>query len=52
MNEYETTKTDDIRKRRLNKHEDDNSNNKEMISFIQPNDNVETDEKTVQMDWN
>lgn len=50
MNEYEATPTDDDRKRRLNKHEDSNSNQKEMISFIQPNDNVEADEKTVQKD--
>lgn len=50
LNEYETTPTDDDRKRRLNKHDDTNSNEKEMISFIQPNENVETDEKTVQME--
>lgn len=50
MNEYEATPTDDDRKRRLNKHEDSNSNQKEMISFIQPSDNIEIDEKTVQKD--
>lgn len=50
MNEYEATPTDDDRKRRSNKHEDSNSNQKEMISFIQPSDNIEIDEKTVQKD--
>lgn len=49
--EYETTPNDDKRRRRLNKHDDDTSNKKEMVSFIQPNENIETVE-TAQKDSN
>lgn len=46
LNEYETTSTDDKRRRRLDKDNNDiTSTEKEMISFIQPNENIETDEK-------
>lgn len=51
LNEYETTSTDENRRRRLNKHDDTTSSDKEMVSFIQPNENIEIDEK-VQKDSN
>lgn len=45
-NEYESAPTSNGRKRRLNRPDDSNSNDKEMISFIQPNGNTEVNDKT------
>lgn len=45
MNEYEITSTDDKRRRRLSQKDDITSNGKEMISFIQPNGDIDTDDK-------
>lgn len=54
LNGYEASSTDDNRRRRLNKHDDITPTDREMISFIQPNENIDTDEKfqKVQMDNN
>lgn len=45
-NEYEAAPTTNGRKRRANHPDDLKSNEKEMISFIQPNEKLELDEKT------
>lgn len=45
-NEYEAAPTNNGRKRRVNHTDDFNLNEKEKISFIQPNEKVELDEKT------
>lgn len=43
-NEYESAQTNDNRKRRTNKRDDFDSNDKEMISFIQSNGNKKLEE--------
>lgn len=44
-NEYEIAPTNDKRKRRLDQRDNSHSNDREMVSFIQPSGNIETNEK-------